>query len=390
MSPQKSAEFHTEFCPRESLPVGMRISQAWLPVQVLNDVVVEVEERQRLTLMERFAVEALLTLKSVSPKDLSEVASIPPELGRWLLDNLAQKGLATRAADTFLSVPDLCREALTVESLPSVCEKRLDCLWFPLTNELVLRKDPRPLVKALNSIRPSGSFPLDGVHAGKPLTDVLRIALTKGLVYGDIDGRVRDLRTDDVVKDSVPAYRAAADISTDRRGTWRVTLVGDKRTKRRDGAEPQRTEVLLTVPRLASLVEHWQREYETAKHAALTWLRADFDVGSSTAVDGSTVILASEAFVRNFAEHDLMANGMTVHVRLDREFACEVPMCLEPGDAHAQSLFNVDMTIRELLPSPTTAGDLPNGDIRRVLDRLWHLRLFKTLYELRATGDFAA
>jgi len=370
----------------------MRISGAWLPVQVLRDVIIEVEERQRMTFMERFAVEALLALQSVSPKDLTEIASIPLELGRWLLHSLAQKGLATRDADTYVAVPVRCRHALTAESLPSVREKRLDCLWFPLTNEVVVQKNAQPVLLALRSIKPSASYPLDRTFTGKQLTDVLRAAHSDGLIYSDIDGRVRDVRAEGegVVKDSVPAYCANAEVSADPRGTWRITLVGDKRKKRGDVVKPERAEQTLAVPRLNAVVKLWQPKYETAKHAALAWLRKEFDVGSSTDKNGTTVSLASEAFVRHFADHKLTMNGMIVHVRLDGEFACEVPMCLEPGDDHAQSLFKVDRTIRELLASRTMAGDLPNGDIRRVLDRLWHLRLFKPLYDLRATGDFAA
>ena len=389
MSGQPRNEFSLEFRPRDCLPAAMQISQAWLPVQVLGNVLVEVEGSQQITLLERFAVEALLTLKSVSPADLATVALIPPELGRWLLNSLAQKRLASKEGETFVSVPGNCRQALMADSLPVVSEKRLDCLWFPLTNEVVVRENSRPLLDVLRSVRPSGSYPLNGSFAGKQRTEVLRRALSEERVYGDVQGRICDLRADGTIGDTVAAYLAAADIAIDPVGSWRIALIGEKRSKRRDGREAVTVEVPVSFPYLAVLESVWQSKYELARDAALTWLRDTFHIRTSTANGGRPVVRASAGFVKRAAEHELIGDAMLVHVQLDREFACTIPMLVEADDPDAGTLLHVDNTIRSYRVASPLNGGIQMSEIAPMLDRLWHLRMFKTLYDLRATGDFA-
>jgi hypothetical protein len=97
-----------------------------------------------------------------------------------------------------------------------------------------------------------------------------------------------------------------------------------------------------------------------------------------------------EGEARAFARDRLVCETHGVRVRVDDELQYVVPLRCSPADERAAEVFALDCTIRRLLSGErdeSSGRGLCNQD---VFTRLWELRLFKPLYDLREPVDFAA
>ena len=106
------------------------------------------------------------------------------------------------------------------------------------------------------------------------------------------------------------------------------------------------------------------------------------------ALDFSASLREGEA--RAFALRGLVSEVHSLRIRIDDEFQCIVPLRCSPADDGAARIFAIDRTIRSLLSASRTDPEFNGVRRQDVLNRLWQLRLFKPLYDLREAEDFAA
>jgi len=365
----------------------LAITRCWLPMQLFSNVQVTVETRQEMTFLERFAVEALLKLESVTTKDFMEIASVPPELGRWLLTSLAQKQLAIRGDRGYTPVVDRCEHALEHSSLPVSRNEHRDCLWFPKSNEVVVLRDCGPLQRGLRSMQPVGQYPHQEGIAASPRTVILRSALNAGLVQEDSGAVITNFDAEGVTDESCPAYTARVTLSPpDEIEDWKVTLVGRKKGKAKKGETSSMVEVPLSICYLAGMAEQLRQQYRDAQNAVVAWCAKRPGAGIASNGNSTPVIRASAEFLDEVCSDRLTTRTARFGVSVERHFECELPFRIEPADTEAERVLEIDDTIRRFLADGGIEMD--ENSLHDTLDRLWNLRLFKPLYQLRAAGDF--
>ena len=366
---------------------ALSIARCWLPMQLFSGVQVTVESKQVMTLFERFAVEALLKLGSVTTDDLMEIASIPPELGRWLLSSLVQKRLAMRGDRGYIPVVECCEEALEQSSLPVSRNEQRDCLWFPETNEVVVLRDGGPIQRGIRHLRCAGRYPLQGDIASIPRTDLLRLSLSAGLVHGDAGAVITELTATGETDASCPAYMARVMLSPPGEAEdWSVTLIGGKKGTAKDGERPSMAEVPLSICYLSGVAAQLRQTYRDAQEVALAWCKERAGTGITSNGNAASLIRASAEFLCDASAGRLTTRMARVGVSLQKKFECEMLFHIEPADAEADRVLRIDEAIRRFL-----SGDGVEMDeqlLREALSRAWNLRLFKPLYQLRAGGDF--
>jgi len=375
----------------------------WLPMAVWEGVRVRVTSSRGLTLMERFAIECLLELGECGADDLLAVASIPEELSNWLMSSLAQRALAYPAGqDRFVPSRAECETALTEGRVPVESEEERTFLWFPETEEFVCLPESRTLMLQLREIGPIGQFPLHERWKREKRARLISDALEQNHVYGHEVAAIRDVLDQCVIEQNMcPAYQCRTVLPPGFEGQWSVTLQGYRRQKRQadvagaDSAarEHNLTETQLSLPFLPKLAEHWRNSLNSniatvrSECASLGLAGLSFDGSSCQAgIDRDS---ASE-----MARRRLLANRFSLDVAIDRKIEFGVPLLVSPSDNSAEQLFALDDAIRQLLAAPHAAeaiASLFNGrplSRQAALDRLWQLKLFGTLYEIREPEDF--
>ena len=232
--------------------VDIVVEQAWLPMVILDGVKVVVQGHQSISMMERFVLESLLRLQTLELREMQEIASIPPELGAWLLSGLQQKGLIHAAGAAF--TPDLkrCAAALETGELPVERTEQRDLLWFPESDEGVVLERATGLLRALQKLNTSGRWPVPPGWQGKTRTALLDEPLKKKRFYGDGGSNILRILDENAVEDDhLPAYRCSATTSrSSRTSSWHVELCGVKRVKHDDDRQPEIIRVPLDVPLL--------------------------------------------------------------------------------------------------------------------------------------------
>jgi len=379
------------------------IRRGWLPMAVWEGVRVLVTSTRGLTLFERFAIECLLALGECSKHDLFEVASLPAELSDRIMSSLAERDLA-RQVSPGCFVPHIqnCETALTQGSLPVESEERLTFLWFPETEEFVCLAKAETLLKQLRNTEPVGRFPLPEcwkrVKKSKALTD----ALQEQRVYGHDFSAMSFAADDSVIEHELcPAYYCSTTLPTNSEGHWKLTLKGDHQSWQQDDAtqgdasdrkwEP--SEIEFTVPVVPHLVQHWRSRLvsETRNIAAEC---ASVGLGRLSFNGSSFQASIDEHSAKKMAQQRLLANHLTLDVTIDSEIDFSVSMRISPADDPTEQLFALDDAVRRLLSLPDAAEAIsslcdgrPFGR-QDVLNRLWQLKLFGTLYEIRESEDF--
>jgi hypothetical protein len=372
--------------------VDIVVEQAWLPMVIFDGVKVVTKSDQSISMMERFVLEALLRLQTLEVRELQEIASIPPELGAWLLASLRQKGLVRNVGDGFAPVVECCTTALASGQLPIKRTDKRDLLWFPETDEVVVLKSSTATIRSLRKLKPSGSWSIPPNKRGKTRAALLDEPLKAGRIHGHNADSILGIPDETPVTDEkIPAYVcSAATSSRVEAGPWHIEVLGLKRERRDADQQPERVSVTLPVPRLPILIDSWRRRtIETRAAVADDFKRIQGVSAQPHGEFGLRVDLGvSEAQV--FARERLLAEVFGVTVRIDDEFAFVVPLRCNPADEGATQLFAVDSVIRGLLSD--TCTDPTSYGVRResILNRLWQLRMFKPLYDLREAEDFAA
>jgi hypothetical protein len=380
---------------------ALTVDRVWLPMLVWEDVRVEMRTTRGLTMMERFVIECLLRLDGCGSEDLREIAAIGPELGEWLLTSCVQKSLARRNGDLYHAVRPACEQALERNELPHQVEQRVDILCFPETDEFVLLDDSCQFLQQLRQIQSSGNCPLPLRWQRAERRELLDRAREEGRLYGSRAGVCVVFCDNAVIKDNqCPAYYAGAELREAVETDWAITLIGRRARKKKhlpasssenqDGAEIVRLPI--TLPVLTQLKRLWQTMYAAAEDP----LRGKLKRMGLPRVERHGAMWTAKvdaAAAADLAARRLLSPNVELEVRLDREVEFSVPFKLVPCDKESRQAFTRDGVVRRVLAAAphdmiAVATESRDFTLEEVCCRLWQLRFYSTVYQLRQDQDF--
>jgi hypothetical protein len=393
-----------ESAPDEPIS-SLVVERAWLPIVIWEGVRVNMRSKRGLTLMERFVIECLLTLNECRAEELLEIASIPPELAGWLLSSLTQKALADRNGNWFRANKIACARALAENCASVEHEEKRSFLWFPETHEVVAIRDAGDLIHRLRHIRPFGTFPLPTEWESRTRGQVIQDAMKRGRLCGDDAEAIWEVNDDETFETmNCPAYQCRAILPHNGSNQWRLTITGYRKRKSRakpsnENANTSADEIIeqtLTIPVLQVLARSWWDHLENAGDAIRN--RLEQRLGQcEVRSDGQelTALLSGNA-ATELSQERFLVSRIGLGVSCDREIDYTVSLHLRPSptDTAAQNLFSLDDAVQRIVaaPSPTVVAPLVCTEsgvlVSEVIDRLWGLKLFRTVYDLREAEDF--
>ena len=389
ISPGETVEIDILFNWSPNACSGIEITKAWLPMKVLDGVKLTVESRRSMSVMEKFAAEALLTLNAVRPIDLQEIASIPEELAMWLFASLEQEGLARRKEDIFEPQIAQCTQALKQGAVSTTLHAVRDILWFPETDEVVVLDDATPFLRGLSKLMPEQNYPLPSEQQGQTRIGLLTKPLNEGRFYGGSAAAVRQVTDSKPVEDKkCPAYRCTTILPDDENSMWSLTISGPR--KARSSTEgPKRSDIEVPVPRLQALTNSWRQRIAASETGVKSKLHDVYGLAHvNFATSGIRAQLTGEQ-ARTLAQTQLLSDTLGLQVRIADELEYILPLKLSPSDGGAEKLFEMDRHVRQLLSSGDTLTTATDISMQEVRGRLWELGLYKPLYDLREVEDFA-
>lgn len=378
------------------------VDRAWLPMFVWENVPIRTKSSRGLTMMERFVIECLIRLNDCHADDLREIAAIPTELADWLLASCLQKGLATRKGDRFQAETHACDNALQQNRIPIVIDEQVDLLCFPETEEFALIRDAGQFIRDVRSVLPSGQFPLPERWKRAERREMLSQAIKSGRVYGEGVAAIVDVHGDArVEQDTCPAYQANAILVDQSEGDWRLEIIGSRKIKRRASAEstdgqtdaPQVVSIPIDIPALPHLVRNW-RDSLAAVQGAIRDRLSERGLATQGNHNGCWQVNVDGAAASAMACEQLLATSIDLEVLVDREVRFSFPLQLQPSDRKATKAFDRDAAVREVLSSPQTADaaasicNAARATMAELRHRLWELKEFGKVYELREAEDF--
>ena len=365
-------------------------------MMVLVGVTATIETYEGMSVMERFVAQSLLSLKRLRAAELQEIASIPAELGRWLLECLKQRKLAyEEEADVFEPDVELCTRALQSGRLPVRRPERLDVLWFPETEEAVVIEKAVPLIRQLTNLKPGPSCPWPNTVRGRSRGEILQEVFAAKRLYGQAAQSVCEFDDKMVITQNVcPTYACSALLPVEKGDGWQLVISGERRKKAHSasaGAESNgsdTTEIKLPVPQLKAMVTGYRSRLSHLAEGIIGELTKSY--GITTSWDGESSLQGdiTEYRAMGLRRNHLLRGLMGLKVRVEDEFEFALPLRLKPLDKGAKDLFAVDAALSAYLANGPSALQ-SSGVTREVLcDRLWEMRLFKPLYDLREPMDF--
>lgn len=383
---------------------ALAVRNAWLPIVVWDDVKLKMMSSRRLTPLERFVIECLLELGDCGTDDLLEVAGITVEMADWLLASLVQRGLARRTGTNGTrAIADLraCDDALKANVIRLEREETRTVLWFPDTDEYVVLNQSRAILRELGKLQSLAMRPCPERWRREERRKMLQRAIEARRVYGEeataILGVIDSVRIENA---TFPAFLCSSVLPDASDGEWKLTLIGRRKQRgnpKATGAsvrEEDRTEVELRVPVLRLQVEDWRQQLRMAHEQIRTRL-ADCGLSLLTLKEDGCRASIDQKTAEVLGANKLLLERMNLSVQIDREIDFSLPCSLSPADSPTREMFARDHAIRELLAATNPAEALENVCVGcaispdRLVNRLWQLRLFATIYALRESKDFS-
>lgn len=378
------------------------LHSAWLPLAIWDEVEITREVEIGLTLFERYVLECVLELGACTPLDLLQVASIPSELANWILMSLQQKGLVFRDGSSVLPHAARCAGALKDQAVLTTRSEKACFLWLPESGEVILMGNPGGLLRRMRNLLPAGSFPLPADLRGQTRGRVIAQALRSGQMVGPDAGSLRGVKDDSPLAQTIPAYHVRGQIpACGDSGLARLVLVGSGRVKRREGNahESEIIEVDLPLPPLPYLPDMWRSQVIQMLASRGEDLQRDYPGCVVEVSTGTPMVLLDEPGVSQLAEQFLLVDSLGLEIRAPGSLHCELASSLQPapGAIRARHILCRDRVVRQLLNSrsPLTSESLDQVCIEQsvdrsdIVDRLWNIRQYRRIYELRESGDFS-
>lgn len=381
------------------------IERAWLPMVIWDGVRVAVRSTEGITLMERFVIECLITLGRCQQEELLEIAAIPPELSNWILSSLIQKGLAEQDGEWFKANVSACTDALAHKCVTVQREEKRAFIWFPDTHEVVVLKDAGSILMELRHVQPEGTYPLPSEWHRTTRAAIIQDAKIHGRVYGEESMAIVDVLDGDTFEaKNCPAYQCRATLRYGGMGGWSLSVSGVRKRKHRteqgndreNGREVERVERMLPFPALPERANLWRNRMARAGEAVAKQLEQRLGM-TTINIEQQLHCTVREDAARAIASERLLVNRVGLLVRLDGEIEYGVPLHLQSGhmDDATKSLFAIDKIVQRILAAPKAADAAiallagTEATASDVIERLWGLKLFRTVYDLREAGDFS-
>jgi hypothetical protein len=364
-----------------------------------------VSTRQGLTVMEMFAIEALLTLGICDEADLRAIAALPAEIGGWILTSLEQKRLAQNCGNyTYIPVEEACREALASGCVVTQREERRAIICFPETNEYIVLPDADSVLGMLRDTIPMGSFDWPERLSGKSQSQILSDAISDGRLYGeDAHTIVSVVETLQLIEGVCPAYQVSSPLPPQGSTQWKMTFWGKARVGRgrviqADTRQDRENLVLversMQLPILPHLAHAWRTTLDDAFGSSMAKLTA-LGIGSTEIQNGGVVAAIDGVSAEQLGRHYLLTAQTGMAVVVDRSIEFEIPLVLSPSDDSARSQFMVDDSVQAVLRASSAAEAMEaicgnDSSLRAgMIDRMWALRLYQVIYNVREAEDFA-
>lgn len=374
------------------------VREALLPMLLWPSVPVVREVEQRLTVIDRFAVEAALMMAPVTAADIAEVTGVPQDAVSRIVGRLVGLGLLVPDGVGFVAA-ETAEEALDRSSVPERQVTRLTFLYLPQGGDLIAYQDGPHRVEPpmLHRMVPETVAPLPPEVAERSLASFLREQLIGGQVIGLPEGIV-DVEEEQVdEKQTVPlgcqVYRCAGTvITTDTNVELRLRTTGTTRkqiTYKIAGAAGQAAYWSSQAQWTDDIVANWTATGGTVKTTQLGPTRW------SLTVDGPA---ATEAIEAGVGVDLSRAGGLSIQ---SDDCVTYVDVSFNPADHAASRVFAmqdallqitskvIDDLDEETVPDATSAAratyGLTEADLSdaAVHDRLWLDRHYLHVYALR-------
>lgn len=375
--------------PRVENSNRLRIEQAWLPMLLIEDVGLLIQVRTGLSTMERFVLEALLVLGTLRPNELEEIAPIPSRVGAWLLASLEQKGLAKeRPIGVFEPRRETAEPSLLEGQVVSTRIEVADFLWFPKTGEAVVLEVGSSTHPIFRGLTPSGSWPMPSEVQKREIASILTKMLDAERVYGPLSSTIVEIvDSRRIERDLCPAYictATAPSFASD--ASWNISFGP---SGHQDG-DLRRSNTPLQIGSLPGVEAEWRETLRSAEKDVLRRLESDNGLELIGIQPEGLRAKIRKPTASQLRKTQLLRNSIGLRVRIKDEIVYNLPLELVPADEDVKAMFDFDREVAAGIVRGEDRVVLPSTSRGRIYDRLWELRLFGELYELRAIEDFSA
>jgi hypothetical protein len=270
------------------------VREALLPMLLWPSVPVVQEVEQRLTVIDRFVVEAALLMTPVTAADIAEVTGVPHDAVGRIAGRLVGLGLLVPDGAGFAPA-ETAAAALDRPSVAERRETRLTFLYLPQGDDLVAYQDGMRRVEPpmLHRTTPDTMSPLPPGTAERSLAGFLRERIIGGQVVGLPEGIVDVVDEEQTTPFGCPAYRCAGTVvTTDTDVELRLRATGT-----------QRRQVSYKIAGAAGQAAYWSARAEWTDAVVADWTATGGTVetarlGStrwSLTVDGPAAVAAVAA-----------------------------------------------------------------------------------------------
>jgi hypothetical protein len=403
------------------------VSEALLPVLLWPNLPVLRAVEHRLSIVERFLVEAALDLGDITTLDLEEIAGIPAESTERVVANLRASRILTPRGDAYVPDVDAARTALDREALVELRPDHVSLLMLPRSGDALAfdgrqgRNPPR-----LDRLEPAGHAPVPEALVGCSRIEVVRELFASGRVAGlpDTITDVGDEPESPVLDETCPVYRAtgvvdrvaAADVGDGGYG------VDGSMARLRLYHHRSKQQVPLELPGDSALVRSWRElgdclaEPAVEAAALITVLGPVPDAVAAARLQRPgpvqwTFSLGAPAAQAAIDQGRSLAFGGGLEIEHEPAATrVEVAITFTPSDAKARSVFALDRAADLVARAASESGDqittatvdaalasaaeelhADASDLSPVALRrhLWGRGRHDVVYRIRAAEDFA-
>jgi len=185
---------------------------------------------------------------------------------------------------------------------------------------------------------------------------------------------------------------------------WRLAIIGHNRSSQNKGSgdsknvrKPNLVEESLPLPVLPGLAYLWQKRMSDAHDSICNALRQKFGLIDVQDIGGRLSAIVTKEGAERMSSQWLLLNefGLGVRIKGEIEYTIRLDIQPSPADQTVQKMFILDKTIQRIL---AIQGDLKAVEevcreagvhLPEVFERLWQLKQFCKIYELREREDFA-
>jgi hypothetical protein len=413
--------------PERPAGVQLDLAQAYIPVFLWRSLPVLVRQQQRISLVERFALEAAAELGSVTAAELAGLTALPERaIGPLLRRMLAVGALEGTGTDSYTPTQKAA-SILDEETVAVLAETVCDFAYFPASDELLVLTDATaPWRRRLfhRKLRPSLQMPLEEPLSGQPPSAIINRHLTANTAHWRPADLVQALAGagEEPVGDLCPVFQASPVLCRfeEENQRYRVDLTfrspAASKQGGQAGASPWTVKVDLSG--IGGLVGYWRGLAGLAGEPEvlpLLWREVAGPGGALDAAELKKLVVeeaAAPRYVLSLTEEAVLKLrkrpvplSNEVGIRLeDEQAAALIRIQLRPADDPAAALFALDEAAQLLDSDPAASyqgaieiaarhsGLAPDSGLMagpdQLRERMWWLRFYEAVYARRESDDF--